>query len=129
MAAVVAVEEIIPLTTPDTITPLIAENFATKIWLPKDLIKSGISLFSSETFGKINYGDLGKIYQEYQKNPSMNLAKKLGIPDTQIPEATKVMDIVFGKKSKGITEMFTNNDGKESDMSDMPMSDIIKKII
>jgi hypothetical protein len=111
------------------ITPSIAESFADKIWLPKNLIKSGISLFSSENFGKMNYGDLGQIYKEYQKNPDMNLAKKLGISNAELPEVTKVMETIFGKKSKGIVDIFTANGGTEPDMSAMAMADIIKKII
>jgi hypothetical protein len=104
-------------------------KFADMMWLPTGLMGTATSLFATEKFWNMNYETLSKVWKQYQKTPDMNIAKELWVPAGDIKNAVWVLEKLFWKDSKGIVDTFVAKGGKETEIANLPMTDIIQRIV
>ncbi len=104
------------------------EKFADKIGIPGDLLKSVKWLFSNEKFWKMSYGDLEKVWKEYQKNPKMDIAKRFWISDKETGGILSLFEKFFWKESKNTKAKFVENGGDISTLAQLSIEDFLKGV-
>jgi hypothetical protein len=104
------------------------ESFVEKMWVPKALLKTAKSLFSDDKFTKMSYGSVEKIWQDYQKNPSLDVVGKLGVLWGREKEVLPILEQLFSKDSKALTHELLKKWSNVADIAWLPMSDIIKQL-
>jgi hypothetical protein len=104
------------------------ESFVEKMWFPKELIKTAKTILSDEKLGKMSYGSVEKVWQEYKKNPSLDIIKKLWVLWGKESDVVPIFEQIFSKNSKSIVEWITQKGNNKIDIVNLPMSNVIKYI-
>ncbi len=107
------------------ITSSMADEFGSILGISKDTIKSAKTLFLLENFGNMSYGELGKIWEKYQKNPDLDLMKLFQIKTGSSSEIAKVLESIFWKNAQDLTDRFLQKSGTKEGLSSISMRDFL----
>lgn len=105
------------------------ERFIEKMGFPKTLIKTAKTLLLDEKFNQISYGKAEKIWKEYQKDPSLDIIKKLWVSWDSREDIIPILEQIFSKNSKNIVDWLAQKWNNNTDIADLPIGNLMKYMV